>query len=114
MPDRTVTDHIGLMANQYDAVYGTLYQANRGTVVFARSRFERNGRFSADAGGQGGLLFAGPTAMKEGLARSRSTFVDSEWTGNQAGPGAAIYVIFQHDVQVDRCLFRENVATKGG
>jgi hypothetical protein len=40
--------------------------------------------------------------------------VDSEWTGNQAGYGAAIYVVFENDVQIDRCLFRDNVATRGG
>ena len=62
----------------------------------------------------GGISLFGTSAVKEGLARFRSTFVDSEWTGNQAGQGAAIYVNNQHDVQVDRCLFRDNVATKGG
>jgi len=112
--DLTVTDNIGLINHQYDSWYGPGGQANRGTGVFARSRFERNGRFSADAGGMGGIACGGVIAVKEGLARYRSTFVDSEWTGNQAGTGAAIYVLNQHDVQVDRCLFRENVATKGG
>ena len=74
----------------------------------------RNGRFSADAAGMGGTFLSGTSAVKEGLARYRSTFVDSEWTGNQAGQGAALYAKDQHDVQVDRCLFRDNVATKGG
>ena len=72
------------------------------------------GRFSADAAGIGGTHISGPTAVKPGLARYRSTFVDSEWMGNQAGYGAAIYVYFENDVQVNRCLFRDNVATKGG
>ena len=78
-------------------------------------REAHRGRFNADAAGMGVLGFVfGTTAVKEGLARYRSTFVDSEWTGNQAGNGAAIIVKGENDVQVDRCLFRDNVATKGG
>ena len=110
--DLTVTDDVALISHIYDAWYFALF-ANRGTSFVARARFERNGRFT-DAAGIGGTLLGGTTAVKEGLPRFRSTFVDSEWTGNQAGQGAALYVAFEHDVQVDRCLFRDNVATKGG
>ena len=111
--DLTVTDNVALMSHPYDAIY-LLYYANQGSTFFERSRFERNGRFSADAAGIGGVNPGGTTAVKPGLTRYRSTFVDSEWTGNQAGYGAALYILNQHDVQVDRCLFRGNVATKGG
>jgi hypothetical protein len=111
--DLTVTDTVALMTHAYDA-WSLYYWGNAGTSFVARARFERNGRFSADAAGIGGILLYGTTAVKDGLPRFRSTFVDSEWTGNQAGQGAAIYVTNQHDVQVDRCLFRDNVATKGG
>jgi hypothetical protein len=111
--DLTVTDDVALTTHAYDAMYLALW-ANRGTGFVERTRFERNGRFSADAAGMGGTHLWGTTAVKDGLPRFRSTFVDSEWTGNQAGQGAAIYVRGQHDVQVDRCLFRDNIATKGG
>jgi hypothetical protein len=111
--DVTLTDNVALISHLYDAIYFHWY-ANAGTAFVARTRLERNGRFSADAGGIGGGLFMGTPAVKAGLARFRSTFVDSEWTGNQAGYGAALYIMDQHDVQVDRCLFRGNVATKGG
>ena len=111
--DMTFTDNVALISHAYDAIYIHWY-ANAGTAFVARSRFERNGRFSADAAGIGGTTIAGTSAVKAGVARYRSTFVDSEWTGNQAGYGAAIYVVMENDVQVDRCLFRDNVATKGG
>jgi hypothetical protein len=111
--DWTVTDTVGLTSHLYDAIY-LCYLANRGTAVFARSRIEHNGRFNADAAGIGGISAWGTTAVKAGLARYRSTFVDSEWTGNQAGYGAALYISDEHDVHLDRCLFRDNVATKGG
>jgi hypothetical protein len=112
MTDLTVTDDVALISHVYDAMY-FFYYANAGIAFFARSQFERNGHFSADAAGTGGTFLGGTSAVKEGLARYRSTFVDSEWTGNQAGQGAAIYVGGEHDVQVDRCIFRDNVATKG-
>jgi hypothetical protein len=111
--DLTVTDDVALITHAYDAMYFALW-ANRGTNFFARARFERNGRFSADAAGPGGTHLGGTDSVKTGLAPYQSTVVDSEWTGNQAGQGAAIWVASQHDVQIDRCLFRENVATKGG
>ena len=111
--DLTVTDNVALITHPYDAIY-FLYCGNRGSAFFERSRFERNGRISADAGAIGGVNLAGTSAVKPGMARYRSTFVNSEWTGNQAGYGAALYIRNQHDVQVDRCLFRDNVATKGG
>ena len=111
--DLTITDDVALNSSTVDAIY-FLYYANAGTSFVARARFERNGRFSANAAGTGGVTLRGTAAVKEGLARFRSTFVDSEWTGNQAGQGAAIYAHHEHDVQLDRCLFRDNVATKGG
>jgi hypothetical protein len=111
--DLTVTDNVALMTHAFDAIYFTCHLP-AGTSFVVRARFERNGRFSADAAGAGGTELRGTTAVKAGLDRYRSTLVDSEWTGNQAGQGAAIYVNNQHDVQVDRCLFRDNVATKGG
>jgi hypothetical protein len=111
--DLTVTDNVARISHVYDAMY-FIYNANVGTGLVARARFERNGRFSADAGGVGGSHTSGTSAVKAGLARYRVTFVGSEWTGNQAGNGAAIIVKGENDVQVDRCLFRDNVATKGG
>jgi hypothetical protein len=112
--DLTVTDAVALTGSSpYDSFYFH-YLAATGSAFFERSRFERNGRFSADAAGMGGALIAGTQAVKPGLARPRSTFVGSEWTGNQAGYGAAIYALMENDVQIDRCLFRDNVATKGG
>jgi hypothetical protein len=111
--DVTVTDNVALISHIFDAAY-LWYCANTGTAFVARARFERNGRFSADAAGIGGTHLLGTTAVKAGLPRQRTAFVDSEWTGNQAGNGAAIIVKGENDVQVDRCLFRDNVATKGG
>jgi hypothetical protein len=111
--DLTVTDNVGLMTHVYDAWSFGLW-ANRGSFFVEGSRFERNGRFSDDAAGMGGMYLSATPAVTQGLARYRSTFVDSEWTGNQAGYGAAIYVRNQQNMQVDRCLFRDNIATKGG
>lgn len=112
--DLTVTDTVALSGSSpYDSFYFH-YLAATGSAFFERSKFERNGRFSADAAGMGGALIYGTQAVKPGLARPRSTFVGSEWTGNQAGYGAAVYVSLEHDVHVNRCLFRDNVAAKGG
>jgi hypothetical protein len=111
--DVTATDNVALISHLYDALY-ILWFTNAGTAFVARTRFERNGRFSADAAGMGGIHVLGAPTVKAGLARPRLTFVDSEWTGNQAGYGGAIYVADQYDVQIDRCLFRDNVATKQG
>jgi hypothetical protein len=112
----TLSNNIGLAStsSHLDAIYFIHGFANRGTGFVARSRFDRNGCFNADAGGSGGNHFIGTPAVKAGLARYRTSFVDSEWTGNQAGNGAAFYVLNENDVQVDSCLFRGNVATRGG
>lgn len=104
--DLAMSDAVALMSHSYDGIY-SLLGANQGVTSFERSRFESNGCFNVDAKGLGGLHHT----SKGNLVAS---YANSEWVGNAAGNGAAMYTLFSSAIHVDQCLFRNNVATLGG
>lgn len=111
--DLTLSDNVALVSHAYDSLYFLAHQS-QGNNSIERARFERNGRFSSDALGSGGFLSYGPGALAPGFTRPVSSFAHSEWNGNSAGRGAAIYVKYQSDLLIEQCLFRHNVATIEG
>jgi len=111
--DLTMTDNVAAWSHPYDSMY-FISHTNQGANIIERSRFERNGCFNADAKGIGGYVSYGPGAQAPGFARPLSAFAHSEWRDNAGGRGAAIYVRYTADVQVDQCVFKNNVATLEG
>jgi predicted outer membrane repeat protein len=109
----TMSDNVALLSHLFDSM-NFLTASSSGTVSsVAQSRFESNGNFNIDAQGMGGFTLSGPAAPP-GFCRPLATFANSEWDGNAGGNGAAIYAMLEIDVQIDQCLFINNIATRGG
>jgi len=89
----TMADNVGIYTHNYDSLYFHDH-TNQGVSLFERSRFERSGCFNADAQGIGGIINYGGGTTAAGYTRPMHMFVNSEWIGNGAGYGAAIYVEF--------------------
>lgn len=111
--DVTVTDCTGTVPHIYDSLYA-VSDERLGTYRVERTRFERNGYFGDDAMGFGGFHSIGVTSLPPLEARPRFEFMNTEWTGNAAGYGAALYIADEYTWGVDRCVFRGNIAKKGG
>ena len=104
--DLTVSDNVALASHTFDGMY-FISGTNQGVTSQERSRFESNGCFNVDALGMGGSHH---TSRGEHPVAS---YANSEWIGNAAGQGAAIYTLFGSTIHVDQCLFRLNVPTPG-
>jgi|EP01046_Picozoa_sp_COSAG06_P014344 predicted outer membrane repeat protein len=109
--DVTVTDCTATVPHIYDALY---FVADYCNFLVERTRFERNGYFNDDAMGFGGCHSLAVPNLPAGEARPRLVYVNTEWIGNAAGYGAALYIVDEFVFVVDQCLFRENIARKGG
>ena len=109
--DASVVDCIGTGSHIYDSRY-LVFVPGLGRSRFVRSRFVRNGNMNDVAIGGGLTLLPPPVRLQ---SAEPAEFISSEWIGNAAAMGPAIYVdIGVSDVRVTRCLFRDNVAYLSG
>eukprot|EP01045_Picozoa_sp_COSAG04_P054948 COSAG04_NODE_24849_length_316_cov_0.663594_1_plen_102_part_01 len=79
---------------------------NTGVGRIARTRWEGNGNSNPSSIGTGGIQLQGHTVT--GAAAPTVFEIDgSEWYGNTAGTGAALFIALgQGDVRLRQCLFR--------
>eukprot|EP01045_Picozoa_sp_COSAG04_P012063 COSAG04_NODE_797_length_10240_cov_3.294547_5_plen_357_part_00 len=113
LADSVVTDSVGMAPSDlFDATY-IILSTPEGSYQVDRCRFERSGNFNpAAVAGTGGISLFPPPG---GSYTVTFEFADSDWIGNAAGSGPAVYAVFgNYHLAFVRCLFRENTAYKGG
>ena len=91
--DLVMRDNIAVVSASYwDSIYAAC-MPNFGEVVWEQVRFERNGCFADTAAGMGGVMQYGtlkPYAPNDPPATV--AYISTEWNGNAAGKGAALYI----------------------
>ena len=105
LADSSVTDLVTMAPGDYfDATYA-IFAVPEGAVQALRCRFERSGNFDAAAiAGTGGVNLFPPPG---GLLTVTFEFTSTEWVGNGAGSGPAIYLQYgNYYLVVSLCLFR--------
>ena len=103
---------LGSLAEGWEENVYMIHMQAIGSARFERSRFLENGR-ATTGGGTGGIWAAVPSVG--GALTPTLEFIGSEWIGNKAGIGPAVYVgQGQVGVIFVRCFFRNNIAYKSG